>query len=355
MKGYLVLEDGTLFEGNILGGGKSRMAEVVFNTGMTGYEEIITDPSYFGQIVVLTYPMIGNYGVSQEDRQSSSPKVSGLIVREMNKDYFNWRASGNLEDYLAENDIIALESVDTRALVKYIRNKGTMIGIIVSEAELENIDVKDLEAFQFKYDLKDVSTPEPYVIGSGCKKVAVLDFGIKKNILDSLAARNVELKVFPAHASCEEIIAYQPDGVFLSNGPGDPSDYMDVIETVKQLIGKLPIFGICLGHQLLCIALGGETKKLKYGHRGSNHPVKDLNKDKIIITSQNHGYVVDDESLKGLDAEVTHYSVNDDSIEGIKHKTYPIFSVQYHPEASPGPGDSSYLFDQFIEMMEVTS
>ncbi|MBS7526458.1 glutamine-hydrolyzing carbamoyl-phosphate synthase small subunit [Fusibacter paucivorans] len=353
MKGYLLLEDGLIFEGTLFGCETETVGEVVFNTGMTGYEEIITDPSYYGQIVILTYPLIGNYGISHEDEQSRGPKIKGLVCREFVEDYSNWRGKDNLSDYLNNNKIVGIQGIDTRALVKHIRDKGTMIGKIVSET-LYDVNKADVfEGLEEGVDiLKAVTTPDAYDLGKGDLKVAVLDFGIKRNILDSLVLRNLNVRVFPAFTSVENIMAYAPDGIFLSNGPGNPEDYVEVIENVKTLLDLKPVFGICLGHQLISLALGAKTEKLKFGHRGSNHPVKDLVNDKIVITSQNHGYVVVDESLKDKPVTVTHLNLNDRSIEGLKHNELPIFSVQYHPEASPGPGDSSYLFDEFIRMMK---
>ncbi|MBF4695883.1 glutamine-hydrolyzing carbamoyl-phosphate synthase small subunit [Fusibacter ferrireducens] len=365
MKGYLVLEDGFVLEGKLFGSLEKSIGEVVFNTGMTGYEEIITDPSYFGQMVILTYPIIGNYGINLEDIQSGGPQIKGLIVREFVGNYSNWRGKMTLSAYLEAHKIIGIEQLDTRALVKHIRDKGTMIGVIVTEKVFKSVD-GDLQKLLTEKDnlvsgealLEAVSTKESYVMDTVTEandyKVAVLDFGIKRNILESLAYRTGHVKVFPAFTSYEEIMAYNPDGVFLSNGPGDPEDYKSVVEVVKRLLDSKPVFGICLGHQLIALALGAKTQKLKFGHRGSNHPVKDLMLNKVMITSQNHGYVVVKETLEPLDVTITHLNVNDGSLEGIKHNSKPVFSVQYHPEASPGPGDSAYLFDQFIAMMEET-
>ncbi len=365
MKGYLVLEDGFVLEGKLFGSIEKSIGEVVFNTGMTGYEEIITDPSYFGQMVILTYPIIGNYGINLEDIQSVGPQIKGLIVREFVGNYSNWRGKMTLSEYLESHKIIGIEQLDTRALVKHIRDKGTMIGVIVTEDVYKAVD-GDLKKLFTEKDslvsgealLEAVSTKESYTMDIATEandyKVAVLDFGIKRNILESLAHRTGQVKVFPAFTSYEEVMAYEPDGIFLSNGPGDPEDYRSVVEVVKQLLDSKPVFGICLGHQLIALAIGAKTQKLKFGHRGSNHPVKDLDLNKVMITSQNHGYVVVKETLEPLPVTVTHLNVNDGSIEGLKHNNKPVFSVQYHPEASPGPGDSAYLFDQFIAMMEET-
>jgi len=361
MKGYLVLEDGLTLTGQIFGCVTETIGEVVFNTGMTGYEEIITDPSYYGQVVILTYPIIGNYGINFEDIQSKSPKIKGLIVREFVEDYSNWRGKENLSKYLSDHHIVALQNIDTRALVKHIRDKGTMLGKIIPESLYcaENISYSDY-VYNGHDVMKAVTTDESYEMKAfenkdvfkDSMKVAVMDFGIKTNILDSLIERGVTVKVFPAYETAEAILDYNPDGIFLSNGPGNTEDYDEIIETIKSLMYKKPLFGICLGHQLISLALGAKTEKLKFGHRGSNHPVKDLINDRIVITSQNHGYVVVEDSLTDLPVTVTHLNLNDGSIEGLKHKLFPVFSVQYHPEASPGPGDSSYLFDTFIDLIK---
>lgn len=361
MKGYLVLEDGFVLKGKLFGSTEETIGEVVFNTGMTGYEEIITDPSYFGQIVILTYPIIGNYGINLEDVQSKSPQIKGLIVREFVEAFSNWRGKMTLSEYLAEHKIIGIQQVDTRALVKHIRDKGTMAGVIVSEKVYESVEGSLEALFKNRGELitgetllERVSTEEAYDIdrAESGKRIAVLDFGIKKNILESLAHRAGKLRVFPAFTSAQDVLAFEPDGIFLSNGPGDPEDYQSVVSVVKELIEKKPTFGICLGHQLIALALGAKTEKLKFGHRGSNHPVKDITIEKVMITSQNHGYVVVESSLEPLDVTITHRNVNDNSIEGLKYNSRPVFSVQYHPEASPGPGDSAYLFDRFMTMME---
>lgn len=350
MKGYLILEDGTQFEGEIFGAIGETVGEVVFNTGMTGYEEIISDPSYYGQIVILTYPLIGNYGINLDDLQSDGPKIKGLIVREFVEDYSNWRGKENLSDYLEQNNIVGIEGLDTRALVKHIRDKGTMLGTIVKSCDRTQISSENLVKGQAI--LERVTTPAPYDIPGDDLKVAVLDFGIKRNILESFVLRNISVRVFPAFTEVAEILAYEPDGIFLSNGPGNPEDYGIIVDHIKDLAQVKPIFGICLGHQLVAMAMGAKTEKLKFGHRGSNHPVKDIFNNKIVITSQNHGYVVTEDSLQSLPVTVTHLNLNDQSIEGIKHNDLPIFSVQYHPEASPGPGDSSYLFDNFVSLMK---
>ncbi|GAA0127423.1 carbamoyl phosphate synthase small subunit [Clostridium senegalense] len=348
MKAKLILENGITFEGKALGYLEDTVGEVVFNTGMTGYQEVLTDPSYHGQIVTMTYPLIGNYGVNLEDLESKTPKVKGFIVRELCSEPSNFRCEMNLENYLKQNKIMALEGIDTRALTKILRDNGTMKGIIT----LENLKVEEIEErlnnFSNKDAVRNVTTKEPYVIEGNGKHIAVLDFGIKENILRSFKKRDCKLTVLPAFTSYKEILNINPDGIFLSNGPGDPEDLVEVIENLKMIVGKKPIVGICLGHQLLALTLGGKTGRLKFGHRGCNHPVKDLEENKIHITSQNHGYMV--EKLP-KDMVMTHVSVNDGTCEGMRHKIFPIFSVQYHPEASPGPHDASYIFDKFLKML----
>ncbi len=346
MNAKLILENGMVFEGNAFGYLSDSVGEVVFTTGMTGYQEVLTDPSYYGQIVTMTYPLIGNYGVNLEDVESNSPKVRGFIVREKCSFPSNFRCEMNLDDYLKQNKIVGLEGIDTRALTKVLRNNGTMKGIIVVN-EIGEQDINDrIEAYSNKEAVKNVTTDKVYTIEGKGKHVAVMDFGIKTNILRCFKKRGCKLTVFPANAKAEDILAINPDLVFLSNGPGDPQDVPESIENIKKLIGQKPIVGICLGHQLLTLALGGTTTKLKFGHRGCNHPVKDLETNKVTITSQNHGYVVET-----LPEEVvaTHININDGTIEGMKHKTLPIFSVQFHPEASAGPHDSEYIFDKFME------
>lgn len=354
MKGYLVLEDGSYYEGTLFGHISSEIGEIVFNTSMTGYEEIVTDPSYSGQVVVMTYPLIGNYGVNEEDNQHEKSFVKGLVVRECNEHYSHWRGKKNLNDYLKEQKITGIKDIDTRALTKKIRNLGTMSAQIIQYEDNIEKCAQSLKVHKLDNYIESVTAKEAYVIPveNSQYKVAVMDFGVKKNILSSLIDSSVELKVFPGTANYKEIMTYKPDALLLSNGPGDPSQMGNTVEEIKKFIGQLPILGICLGHQLLSIALGGKTKKLKYGHRGGNHPVKDIKKDRIFITAQNHGYVVEKESLDLEAIDITHYSVNDMSIEGIEHKKYMIKSVQYHPEASPGPQDSDYIFKEFINMIE---
>ena len=346
MKAKLILENGVVFEGKAFGYLKECVGEVVFNTGMTGYQEVLTDPSYYGQIVTMTYPLIGNYGINLEDLESKEPKVRGFIVREKCQYPNNFRCELELETYLAQNKVLGLDGIDTRALTKILRNNGTMKGIIVLDnSNLE--DVKDkLEAFSNRDAVSIVSTNEKYEISGEGKKVAIIDFGIKQNIIRNFVKRGCNVTVFPYDFKAEEVLEINPDLVFLSNGPGDPEDMGEAVNEIKKIVGKKPIVGICLGHQLLALTLGGETKKLKFGHRGCNHPVKDLINNRVHITSQNHGYYVDNlpENM-----EITHVSMNDGTVEGMKHKELPIFSVQFHPEACPGPKDSEYIFDEFMK------
>ncbi|XZM80286.1 carbamoyl phosphate synthase small subunit [Clostridium perfringens] len=346
MKAKLILENGVVFEGKAFGYLKECVGEVVFNTGMTGYQEVLTDPSYYGQIVTMTYPLIGNYGINLEDLESKEPKVRGFIVREKCQYPNNFRCELELETYLAQNKVLGLDGIDTRALTKILRNNGTMKGIIVLDnSNLE--DVKDkLEAFSNRDAVSIVSTNERYEISGEGKKVAIIDFGIKQNIIRNFVKRGCNVTVFPYDFKAEEVLDINPDLVFLSNGPGDPEDMGEAVNEIKKIVGKKPIVGICLGHQLLALTLGGETKKLKFGHRGCNHPVKDLINNRVHITSQNHGYYV---ATLPENMEITHVSMNDGTVEGMKHKELPIFSVQFHPEACPGPKDSEYIFDEFMK------
>ncbi|WP_040214476.1 carbamoyl phosphate synthase small subunit [Clostridium polynesiense] len=347
MKAKLILENGMVFQGNALGYLKETVGEVVFNTGITGYQEVLTDPSYYGQIVTMTYPLIGNYGLNLEDGESQSPKVRGFIVREACDYPNNFRCEIKLEDYLRNNKIMALENIDTRALTKVLRSTGTMKGIITLEELSEDYIKEKLKDFTNEDAVMQVTCKEAFTIDGEGKHVAVMDFGIKENIIRSFKKRNCKITVFPADTKAEEILKADPDLIFLSNGPGDPSDLRKVIENIKELIGKKPIAGICLGHQLLALAMGGKTEKLKFGHRGCNHPVKSLEQGKVYITSQNHGYFV---SELPKDTTATHISVNDGTVEGMKHNTLPIYSVQFHPEACPGPKDAEGIFDRFLEL-----
>lgn len=369
MKAVLLLEDDTVFKGDGFGAIGEKCGEVVFNTSMTGYQEILTDPSYHEQIITMTYPLIGNYGTNTQDRESKKVFAKAFIVKECCPYPSNWRSQSSITEYLKENNVIGLEGIDTRKLVKHIRNKGAMKGI-VSSTDL-NISclkekLKNYPDLAGRDIVKNVTTNKSYRWESDsiglfadskqkCKKtykVIAFDFGIKHNILRLLSSHGCNVEVVPAFTKAEEVLSQKPDGVFLSNGPGDPSPLNYAIETVKNLLGKIPIFGICLGHQILALALGGETYKLKFGHRGANHPVKNLLTGNIEITSQNHGFCVNIDSLKNKNVELTHINLNDNTLEGIRSEKLSAFSVQYHPEASPGPHDSNYLFNEFIELMK---
>jgi len=356
-KAILYLEDGTTFIGRSPTLTGESEGEVVFNTAMSGYQEILTDPSYAGQIVTMTYPLIGNYGVNPEDLESKHVHVKGFVVKEFCRVHSNFRATQGLIEYLKDNGILAIEGIDTRALTRRLRDKGAMKGIISTQDFDEKSLAKKLAAvppMEGSDWVQEVSTEEKYVWpakGEARFKVAAIDCGIKFNILRILADRGCEIHVFPAKASAQEILSCQPDGVFVSNGPGDPAAVSYVIETVKEFFGKLPVFGSCLGHQILGLALGGQTYKLKFGHHGANHPVKDMLNERIGITSQNHGFCVDMDTLKKEDVELIDLNLNDNTVEGIRHKKFPIYSFQHHPEAAPGPHDAQYLFDHFIDLM----
>ncbi|KJU71890.1 glutamine-hydrolyzing carbamoyl-phosphate synthase small subunit [Clostridium baratii] len=345
MKAKLILENGMIFEGKSFGYLGESVGEVVFTTGMTGYQEVLTDPSYHGQIVTMTYPLIGNYGINLDDMESNKPQVKGFIVREKCNIPNNFRCEMNLDDYLKQNKIVGIEGIDTRALTKILRNNGTMKGIItLDHSQLSEVK-KEIEAFSNKDAVSNVTTDKIYEIDGEGKHVAIIDYGIKNNILNCFKKRGCKITVFPSNVTAEEVLNINPDLVFLSNGPGDPEDLETEIENIKKIIGKKPIVGICLGHQLLALSLGGSTTKLKFGHRGCNHPVKDLETGRVHITSQNHGYVVNEVPE---DVEITHVNINDGTVEGLKHKTMPVYSVQFHPEASAGPKDSEYIFDRFL-------
>jgi carbamoyl-phosphate synthase small subunit len=354
-KGIIALEDGAIFEGVYFGASGEKTGEVVFNTSLTGYQEVLTDPSYKGQIVTMTYPLIGNYGINDEDCESFKPFVEGFIVKECSRIVSNWRAKESLENYLKRYGIIGLEGIDTRALTRHIRIAGAMKAVI-STIDLNKKSLikkaKSSPGLIGRDLVKEVTSKSPYDWGKNGKlKVVVIDCGVKYNILRELVNNGCCVKVVPANTNVKEILRLKPNGLLLSNGPGDPSGVSYLVDTVKQLIGKLPIFGICLGHQILGLSFGGKTYKLKFGHHGGNHPVKDLKTGKVLITVQNHGFCVDINSLS-KDIEITHINLNDQTLEGMRHKKLPIFSVQFHPEASPGPHDAKYLFAEFVKMME---
>ena len=361
----LVLEDGTMFLGKSIGAAGEVTGEVVFNTSMTGYQEILTDPSYTGQMVCLTYPLIGNYGINDTDIEALAPCASGLIIRELSQFHSNWRSTKSLGDYLQENNIIAIDEIDTRALTKHIRMSGAQMGIIstktTSQSELLH-KVKRAQRLDEQDLVKRVTVKNSFVFSEKSKSrsethefhVVAIDLGVKLNILRNLSVRGCKVTVVPATISAQEIIDLSPDGLFLSNGPGDPIKVPYLVKTIRYIIKEyreLPIFGICLGHQVLGISLGAKTYKLKFGHHGGNHPVKEISSGLISITSQNHGYAIDSKLLPNQ-LIVTHINLNDQTIEGFRHQDLPIFAIQYHPEAAPGPHDAEYLFDRFVSLMK---
>jgi len=371
MEAILALEDGTFFRGQSAGAPGEARGEVVFNTSMTGYQEVLTDPSYAGQIVTMTCPEIGNYGVTPEDVESRAPQVAGFIIRDESPVASNWRAEMTLRDYLVANHIVAISDIDTRALTRQLRSAGVMRGVIATGDALDPKALADralaIPQMEGSDLVRGVTSPtsfdwpseDPDEFGitpdrrpARRLKIAAYDFGMKWNILRRLSAHGCDVRVYPATAPASELLATNPDGVFLSNGPGDPAPLAYAIDNAKALIdADVPVFGICLGHQILGLAMGGSTFKLKFGHRGANHPVKKLATGKVEITSQNHGFAVDPSSLPS-DVEITHVNLYDGTVEGLRHKTHPVFCVQYHPEASPGPHDADYLFDDFLQMIE---
>ncbi len=387
MKAFLILEDGTVFEGIHIGADKEMISEIVFNTSMAGYLEVLTDPSYAGQAVCMTYPLIGNYGICMEDMESGRPWPDGFIVRELSGIASNFRSDKSIQQFLTEHDIPGIAGIDTRALTRLLREKGTMNGMITTDASRQPETVlPKLKAYTTGKVVEKVTCKEKYevrgarsldengpvsgsavytggkekkptlvrVLNGAGKRVALLDLGMKYNIADSLAKRGIDVTVYPAGTTAQEILDDKPDGIMLSNGPGDPKECKDVIREIRKLYeSDVPIFAICLGHQLMALATGGDTYKLKYGHRGGNHPVKDLQTGRVYISSQNHGYVVDMEKLDADIARPAFINANDGTCEGLSYVGKNIFTVQYHPEACPGPQDSGYLFDRFIEMMEV--
>ena len=372
MKALLVLADGKIYKGEHFGSEGEVEAEIVFNTSMSGYQEIITDPSYCGQMVVMTYPLIGNYGVNPEDFESDRPHLSGFIIKELSKVQSNWRSRGSLEEFLKETNVFGIQGIDTRALTRQIRDKGTQQAILstdTSDPQRLIEKVRKSPGLIGRDLVKEVTCKNAYdwnesewTIQSGKTKlkevkdrpcnVLVYDFGVKRNILRKLTRAGCKVRVVPANTPADEVLATRPDGIFLSNGPGDPAAVPYAIDNVKTILGKVPVFGICLGHQILSLALKGKTYKLRFGHHGGNQPVLDVKSGKIEITSQNHGFAVEQNSFDS-DVDITFLNLNDDTVEGIQHKSWPVFSVQYHPEASPGPHDSEYLFYKFVNLMKV--
>lgn len=353
MDRLLVLEDGSVWKGKAFGSDNFQPGELVFNTSMTGYQEILTDNSYCGQIIMMTYPLIGNYGINHDDWESIEPAAFGFVVKDLCEDYSNWRADSSLDAFCKRENIPGIYDVDTRALTRRIRDKGTMKATFANPGDDIDKIVKDLRESDDIHDqVKRVSTSKLYSVPNRGLKVVLMDFGAKLGIIRELSARGCDIVVVPADTDAETILNFKPDGVMLTNGPGNPEDVPEAIETIRELVGKVPMFGICLGHQLISLACGAKTYKLKFGHRGGNHPVVDLRDGHVEITSQNHGYAVDADSLKNTDLIMTHQALNDKSVEGVAHTKYPVFSMQYHPEASAGPNDSKGMFDQFIEVMK---
>ncbi len=352
MQARLLLEDGTLFTGRSFGAEGAKLGEVVFNTGITGYQEVLSDPSYCGQIVTMTYPLIGNYGITRDDFESITPFVHGFVVRRHEPVPSNWRAEYSLDNLLKEAGIPGISDIDTRMLTRILRHHGTMKGVITTGNERVEELLERMKSTSLMTDQVPRTSTKSFINVPGSReRIVLIDFGAKSGILRELTQRGCEVMVVPHDTTAEQIRRLNPDGIQLSNGPGDPKDVQHAVKTIASLLGEFPIFGICLGHQLFALACGADTTKLKFGHRGGNHPVKELSTGRCYVTSQNHGYTVLDESIAGTGLVVTHINNNDKTIEGLKHETHPAFSVQYHPEAAPGPFDSGYLFDEFLEMI----
>ncbi|PWA12434.1 carbamoyl-phosphate synthase small subunit [Pueribacillus theae] len=353
MQARLLLEDGSLFVGKAFGAEGDTVGEVVFNTGMTGYQELLTDPSYCGQIITMTYPLVGNYGITRDDFEAVRPFANGFVVRKYEEVPSNWRAQCTLDYFLKEYGIVGISEIDTRMLTRLIRQSGAMKGILsISKRSVEEL----MEIVNGTALLKDqvarVSTRSVYSVPGNKERIVLVDFGTKSGIMKELSDRGCDVVVVPHDTTAEQIRRLIPDGILLSNGPGNPKNVSYAVQMIQELLGEVPIFGICLGHQLFALACGADTEKLKFGHRGGNHPVKDLRTGKCYMTSQNHGYTVKEESIAGTGLEITHVNINDRTIEGLKHTKYMAFSVQYHPEASPGPFDSNHLFDDFLESID---
>lgn len=354
MKGFLILEDGSVYEGSFHGTEKEILCEVVFTTGMTGYEETVTDPSFEGQAVVLTSPMIGNYGTNDEDAESAHPWLSALILRELSPFASNFRSAGTFGSYLERHGITVLSDIDTRDLTRRLRDRGTMNGLITFQRPGDiSIRLPEIKRHAVRHGVIRVSRRNPETIGSGSRKIALIDFGAKQGIVRSLTARNCAVTMWPWDTPSDIVLDSEPDGIMLSNGPGDPKECSGILRHVKDLMESgIPLFSICLGHQLLALAAGFDTERLKFGHRGANHPVKDLASGRVYMSSQNHGYCVSPASVKPEIAEISHINVNDGTVEGLRFKGIPVSSVQFHPEASPGPRETAYLFDEFMQTID---
>lgn len=344
---YLYLSDGTVYEGEVFGYEGDAIGEVVFNTNMTGYQELITDPSYYGQIVNMTYPLIGNYGVNKFDNESDFVHVKGLIVRDYTEVPSNWRSERTLDEYLKENKVVAIHGIDTRALTRKLRNDGVMNGIICREYPTKE-QIEAVKAYKIENPVEAVSIKSAYDVKGTGKRVAVIDYGMVHNIVSSLTDCNFDLRIFPASVTAEEVLAFNPDGIMIADGPGNPAENAEQVETIKKLVGKKPIFAVGLGHQLLALAMGGKTYKMKYGHRGGNQPVKDLTTGRVYITAQNHGYCVDEKSITG---KVTHVNWNDRTPEGIEYEDVKAFSVQFYVSTGKGTFTTNYLFEKFAKML----
>jgi carbamoyl-phosphate synthase small subunit len=359
MRCLLVLEDGAVYEGAGIGAAGTAIGQVVFSTAMTGYQEMLTDPSYAGQLLTLTYPLIGNYGIAEEDFESRRVQVAGFIIKQLCEVPSNWRSAGDLDGFLRQHGVVGIQGIDTRALTRRLRVQGVMMGLITTELSHEEAlaRLSTAPGYEATDHVRHVSTEEPYVWPAGPEapnpfRVALVDCGVKFNIMRRLASYGCETTVLPCTTPAERILEMDPDGIAFSPGPGDPALLGSIVETARALIGKKPIFGICLGNQIVGCAFGGATFKLPFGHRGGNHPVKDLRTGRVTITSQNHGYALDPAGLEGSGMEVSHVNLNDGTVEGLRHRELPIFTIQYHPEASPGPQDSRYLFEEFVRAME---
>lgn len=353
MKGCIYLEDGTFVRGSGFGARDTRVGELVFNTSMSGYEEILTDPSYMGQIITMTYPLIGNYGINSSDRESEKVHAFGFVAKDISYNPSNAASEMNIDRWLAEEGVPGVFGIDTRKITRRIRREGTVKCVISTEDLPERELKRKLEESELRGDwMKEASRGDVLHIPGGGHRIGVMDFGVKANIIRNFEKRDMDIYIFPYGTSAEEMLAVKPEGIFLTNGPGDPECAVEAVTEVKKLIGKIPLFGICMGHQILGLALGGKTYKLRYGHRGGNHGVYDRDRDRSYITSQNHGYAVDAYSFDDEDILITHVNLNDGTCEGLRHRNYPLFSVQFHPESSPGPEDTGYLFDRFVKLME---